>query len=224
MPNHLKRIAAPRSWMIDRKNHVFVMKPLPSGHALKQGLPLGLVLRDVLGLGRTLVEIKKVLHGSEVLIDGKRQKDPHYLVGLFDVISLPSLKKAYLVAFDTKGRMVVKETKPTETSKLCKVVGKTVLGKDKIQLHLHDGKNVLSSQKVQVGDTVTLRFPSLSIEEVLPLKPGSHVYLTGGKHQGEWGTVKGIKGNEATYISKEKETATLKRYLFVLPPKHAVME
>ena len=223
MTNHLKRIAAPGSWMIGRKDHVFIIKPNPSGHALKYGLPLGLVLRDILGLGATMTEIKKILHNSEVKVDGKRRKDPHYLVGLFDLITIPSLQKSYFMAFDKKGRMLVKPIHKND-SKLCKVIGKTVVGKDKIQLHLHDGKNILSSQKVRVGDTVVVGLGSLSIEEVLPLKEGAQVYLTGGKHQGTWGKVKEIKGNEVKYVSEDKETETLKQYLFVIPSKHALME
>ena len=224
MTNHLKRIAAPASWLIDRRSKVFVIKPLPSGHALRHGLPLGVVLRDILGLGTTMTEIKKVLNHSEIAVDGRRRKDPHYLVGLFDVITVPSLKKTYFMAFDKKGRMMAKEAAKNEGSKLCKIMGKTVLGKNKIQLHLHDGKNVLSSPKAQVGDSVLIRFPSWSVEEVLPLRTGAQVYLTGGKHQGEWGMLKEIKGNEATYAGEEKENRTLKQYLFVIPKKHAVME
>ena len=44
MKNHLKLIAAPKTWFVPRKTNVFTLRPSPGAHALEYGMPLGLLL------------------------------------------------------------------------------------------------------------------------------------------------------------------------------------
>ena len=224
MKNHLKRIASPRTWLIGRKTHQFIVRPLPGGHSMKNSLPLGVILRDNLGLASTMTEIKKLLNNQEVLIDGKRKKNHRLPVGLFDVISLPALKKQYRILLDGKGRLCVQEIPESEaSSKICQIVGKTVLGKDKIQFNLHDGKNVISTKSAKVGDSFVLTLPTLDVKEVLPLQEGVFVFLISGKHAGASGVLKEIKGTEATFTSDGEEIETAKSYLYVIGNKKSAI-
>ena len=217
MKNHLKRIASPRTWIINRKNNKYIMKPNAGAHSLENGLALGLIMRDNLKLAFTMNEVRKILNGKEILVDGKRRKDPRFIVGLFDVVSIPTLKKSFRLIFDKKGRIIVNEINDKESLiKVSKVIGKTILAKGKIQLNLHDGKNILSDANVKVGDSVVLSLPDLKIKEVLPLKEGVTIFLTKGKHGGSVGTHKEIKNNEATYSADGKDVETAKSYLFVV--------
>ena len=217
MKNHLKRIASPRTWVINRKNNKYIMKPNAGGHPQDSGLGLGLILRDNLKLASTMNEVRKILNNKNILVDGKRRKDPKFIVGLFDVISMPLLKKSFRLIFDKKGRILVKEIPEKESSiKISKIVGKTVLVKNKIQLNLHDGKNILSDGGAKVGDSVVLSLPDLKVKEVLPLKEGATIFLTKGKHGGSVGTLKEIKNNEATYSVDGKDVETARNYLFVI--------
>jgi len=217
MKNHLKRIASPRTWIINRKNNKYVMRPNAGAHSYKNGLALGLILRDNLKLALTMNEVRKILNGKEILVDGKRRKDPKHIVGLFDVISIPQLKRSFRLIFDKKGRIIVNEVNEKESSiKVSKIVGKTILPKGKIQLNLHDGKNILSDVNVKVGDSIVLNLPDLKIKEVLPLKEGVTIFLTKGKHGGSVGLLKEIKNNEATYFVDGKDVETAKDYLFVV--------
>ena len=126
-------------------------------------------------------------------------------------------KKSFRSIFDKKGRIIVNEINEKESSiKVSKVVGKTALSKGKIQLNLHDGKNILSDIDVKVGDSVVLSLPDLKIKEVLPLKEGATIFLTKGKHGGSVGVLKEIKNNEATYSTGGKDVETAKGYLFVV--------
>ena len=162
-------------------------------------------------------EVRKILNNKNILVDGKRRKDPKFIVGLFDVISMPLLKKSFRLIFDKKGRILVKEIPEKESSiKISKIVGKTVLVKNKIQLNLHDGKNILSDGGAKVGDSVVLSLPDLKVKEVLPLKEGATIFLTKGKHGGSVGTLKEIKNNEATYSVDGKDVETARNYLFVI--------
>ncbi|MBT6774550.1 30S ribosomal protein S4e [Candidatus Woesearchaeota archaeon] len=223
MKNHLKRIASPRTWAIDRKNNKFITRPRPGAHSFENGLALGVIIRDHLKLASTMSEVKKTLNNNEVLVDGKRRKDHRYLIGLFDVLKIA--KKSYRIIFDRKGRIIVTEISEKESQiKPCKILGKTVLGKNKIQFNLHDGKNIIVKTDAKVGDTLLLKVPQLEIIETLPLKKGVTVFLTKGKHSGDVGLFKEIKKGEAIYSKGKEEIETAKEYLFVIGKEKALLE
>lgn len=224
MTNHLKRIASPKSWRIDKQEFVFTIKPSPGAHAKEMGLPLGIILRDILKLATTVSEAKKILNNKQVLVDGCRKKDHRLNVGLFDVLTITELGKHYRMYLDAKGFLGLKEVNVKEsTLKVSKVVGKTILPKGKVQYHLYDGKNIISTEKIKVGDSVVLDLP-LTIKKVLPLKAGMLVFLTKGKHCGDVGVLKHIKGDQAVYTVDGKDVETAKAYLFVVGEKESAMQ
>lgn len=220
MKNHLKSVNAPKSWILPRIRGKFTMRPRSSGHPFEFGLPLGLILRDILNVAQTAAEVQKLLSSQQILVDGRRRTDHRLLIGLFDVLSIPLLKKSYRVVLDTKGRIIVKEIPAAEsTFKPCKIIGKTVLPGGKIQFHLHDGKNILVSQKAVVGDTLLLELPGLKVQKVFTLQPGAAIFLTKGKHSGSVGQLKKIAGQEAIYTTKGNDIETSKEYVFVVGEK-----
>ncbi len=217
MKSHLKRLAAPKTWILDRKANIFTVHPTSSGHPLQMSLPLGIIIRDVLRLTNTMKETQKLLNSTEVLVDHRRRKDYHLAVGLFDVLRIPALKKAYRVTLDRKGRVIVKEINGADQElKPCKVTGKSLLRAGKIQYHLHDGKNIITEKTAKVGDTLLMALPQFQIKEVLQFKPGMLVFFTSGKHSGDVGELKQVKGNTVTYTSKGNDIETAKAYAFVL--------
>ena len=224
MSGHLKRLAAPKSWKINRKENIFIAKPRPGAHSQDLALPLGVILRDMLHYAGTAAEVVKLLHTKEVLVDGIRRRDFHLSVGLFDVLTLKNINKHYRAIFDAKGRIGLAEISPAEAHlKLSKIVGKTIVAKGKIQYHLHDGKNIISTRQAKVGDTFVLALPALEIKEILPLKPGMVVFLVRGKHSRDVGIFKEVTGKEARYILDQKEVGTAKEYLFVVGEKKPII-
>jgi len=218
MKNHLKRITAPKTWTLNRKGGKFTLRPNPGAHSLDKGIPLGSILRDHLKLASTLAEAQKLLNNNDVLVDGKRRKERREIVGLFDIINIPTLKKFFQVNLDKKGRLAVEEVDAKKVNtKICKVIGKTVIKGGKIQLNLYDGKNILTDKKVNVGDSVILGLPKLDIQDILPLKEGVQIFLTQGKHAGSAGKLKSLEGETARYLNeKGKEVETTKKYLYVI--------
>ncbi len=219
MKNHLKRIAAPRTWQLDRKAAKFTLRPHSGGHSLDMGLALGSLLRDHLHVASTMNEVQKLLNTNDILVDGKRKKDRRMMVGLFDIISIPKTKQYVQIVLDSKGRLTTKEIdEKKSTVKECKVIGKTIIRGGKIQLNLYDGKNILVDTKdVSVGDSVVITMPKYTIEKVMPLKVGSHVFLTQGKHAGSSGILKELSGESARYEQKDGTIIeTTKKYLFVV--------
>jgi small subunit ribosomal protein S4e len=211
--------------MVKRAAGSFLIKPNPGAHAASKGFPLGYILRDLLHFTKTLDETKKLLNHNEVLVDGKRRKDLHFQAGLFDVVSIPKINGHYRLLLDQKGRIRLQEISAAEsTIKICKVIGKTILPKKKVQYHLHDGKNLLTDTKAKVGDSLVLALPKLEIKEVLELKPGAIVFFTQGKHAGDLGKLKEIRNSEAVYLKGKEEISTAKEYLVVVGMEKTVIE
>ena len=52
---HLKRLVAPRSWNIARKERTWTTKPMPGKHSLEGALPISTILRDYLKVDRKSV-------------------------------------------------------------------------------------------------------------------------------------------------------------------------
>ena len=225
MKNHLKRIPAPKTWIIDRQNRTFTIRPKSGAHPLSEGMALGTILRDELKLASTLAETKKVLNNNEILVDGKRRKEYRFMVGLFDVIKIPATKQAYRILLDKKGRIIIIPISEAESHfKICKVTGKTALSESKVQVNLHDGKNLITNIKVKTGDSVIITLPDYKVKEILPLTAGASVFLTKGKHNGDLGKFKEIKGKEAIYIKDGEEVQTARSYLFVVGKEKSVIE
>ena len=225
MKQHLKRIAVPRTWAINRKKNVFIVRPKPGAHSLEMGLPLGVMLRDDLKLAGTISEAKKLLNNNHVLVDGKRRKNHRFIVGLLDILTFPDLGKYYRVQLDRKGRIVLVEiTKDESQTKICKIVGKKVLVKGKLQFNLHDGRNLVVDLDAKVGDSLVIELPKFTVKRVLPLKAGMTIFLTKGKYIGDTGILKEIEGVEAKYTANGKEIETAKAYLFVVGEKESLLK
>ncbi|MFC1690963.1 30S ribosomal protein S4e [Nanoarchaeota archaeon] len=216
---HLKRLNMPRTWEIKRKVSTFITRPHPGAHKLEHGMPLGIVIKELLGLAKTTKEVKDILNNKELLVDGKRRKDQKSLVGLMDIITIPQLKKSYRMILDNRGKLKTIEIADNEVNlKLCKVMSKTLLRGKKIQLNLGSNRNIIiEKDEYTVGDTVVIGLPDQKINKVLKLEKGASIYLIGGKHLGSTGSIENIEGNMITFRTPEKEVyQTFKKFLFVV--------
>ncbi len=208
---------APGSWFVQRRTTKYIAKPLPGAHLLSESLPVALVLKQ-LGHAQTTAEAKKILNQHQVLVDGRRVKDPKAPVGIMDVIALPASKEYYRMVFDTKGRLQIVPISSAESqSKLCKVVNKTSVRGAKLQLNLNDGRNILADKSAaDTGDTLVLNVPGQKIVQRLPLEKGALVYLLGGKHVGTLGVMDRIEDGEILFTANGQSIATAKRYALVV--------
>jgi len=218
---HLSRLAMPNSWKTKRKGKKWITRPLPGQHSLELGIPLNLLIRDILSYTKTTKETRYILNNQKVLVDQKRRKDHRFIVGLMDVVSIPKIKENFRLLLDKKGKIIAFSIEDKESKiKPCKVKGKTMLKKEKLQLNLFDGKNIISKQKdINVGDTVLIELPSQKIKDSFKFEEGATIYLTGGKHVGETGTIEKIKDNLITYKRDKNKFETLKKYAFVIGKK-----
>lgn len=184
---HLKRQEIPKSWPIHRKGTAYVVK---GDSNLKNGIPLLIVLRDMLKVAQNRKEAKKAIYDKSILINSKPARDEKNSVVLFDSITIVPSKKSFRIELDKKGKFTLEEIKESEsTKKVAKVVDKKMLKGKKVQLNLSDGRNYLSNLKCGVGDSVIVNLKDRKVEKCLELKEKSNAFVFAGKHAGEKGTI-----------------------------------
>ncbi|MEE9525246.1 MAG: 30S ribosomal protein S4e [Candidatus Woesearchaeota archaeon] len=222
---HLSRLAMPKSWKIKRKGIKWVTRPHPGPHSLKLGMPLNVLLRDVLEYARTTKEVKNILQNQEILVDGIRRTNHRFLVGLMDVISIPKTKENFRILLNKKGYLIAFPIKNDANIKPSKINGKSIIKKGKLQLNLFDGKNILSDKKeAKVGDTAIIELPSQKIKQIIKFEKGATIYLVGGKHIGGTGVIEDIKENKISYKSGKDKVETLKKYAFVIGKEKSLIQ
>jgi len=196
---HLKRQKSPKNWPIYRKGTKYIVRPRSN---IGKGLPLLVVLRDVLGIAQNRKEVKKALYEKQILVNNKVARDEKNNVLLLDTISILPMKKHYRLVLSDKGKFEVREIKEIGVNqKIAKVVNKRILKGKKIQLNLSDGRNFISDIKCNINDSVKINLKEKKIEGCLGLKEKAEVIVFAGKHSGGMGVIK--------KINKEKKMAEL---------------
>jgi len=213
---HLKRQKVPKSWPIARKGTTYVIKP---NFSLQKGIPILIVLRDILKIAQNRKEVKKALHLKQILVNSKIAINEKNSVLLFDTITIIPSKKNYKLALTEKGKFKVEEIKEKESlSKIVKIVNKKTLKGKKTQLNLSDGKNILSDLKCNVHDSVILDLKDKKIIKILPLKEKANAIIFAGKHSGIKGVINKIKLEDkiAELNINEKNVNVLIKQLMVI--------
>ncbi|HII72687.1 TPA: 30S ribosomal protein S4e [Candidatus Woesearchaeota archaeon] len=216
---HLKTIAAPKTWNIDRKKNVYITRPNPGPHNMRYSLPLSLAMRELFKVAKTAKEAKQILRIKDVFVDRKKRVEEKHPVGLMDVIEFPQLEEQYRVLLDVKGRLTAVAIDKKESSvKHARIVGKTKTKSGRLQLSTNDGRNILVDKDgFKVGDSLELSLPEQAIKGHLSLEKGASILLIGGSHMGSLGKVEDIMGNKILVKSaKNEKFETLKKYAFVI--------
>ncbi len=222
---HLKRLASPVNWGVGRKKIVWAKKPCAGAHALKECIPLTVLLRDVLKVADNASQAKHIVANGKVLVDGRRVSDDSFGVGLMDVVSLPEAKEYYVMV--PKGKYLLPEKVSAEKAKAkyCRIRDKVRVSKSKVQLNLHDGRNILIEREEDTfkpGDTLVISLPEQKLENALKLSKGANCLVYKGKHAGATGKFvevmesKGNKPANARLSTDGHELVTLKDYLLVV--------
>lgn len=228
MSKHLKRLAVPRTWSIPRKGSKWAPKVRPGAHAAADSIPLLTVVRDYLKLCDTGREASRIIGDRSVLVDGAVVTDTKRGVGLMDVISIPKTESNYRVVLDSRGRLrLVGIEKKDADWKLARIEDKTTVTKGRIQLNLHDGRNVVVKEGAyKTGDTLKIKVPDQRIVETIELKQGNTAFVTGGEHVGEIATVESVEVTQdpranLVNLKGDKPFFTIKPYVFIVGKKES---
>lgn len=219
---HMKRIASPVTYPIERKFSKFVMRTKPSGHLINESVPLGIMLRDVLGKAKNVKELKYIFNMGYVEVDGRIIKDYKFSIGPMDIIRIKDVNECYrFTPTDTRRRLSLVSIPMDIDWKLCKITNKKSIKKGFIQFVLHDGRSIIIPTKeleksktkfndkkfldATPGGTFKINLPSQEIIEYYPLEEGSMILIDKGVNRGKIGNLVAIE----KLIGKRKSIAVI---------------
>ncbi|ELK06417.1 40S ribosomal protein S4 [Pteropus alecto] len=138
LKKHLKCVAAPTHWMLDKLTGMFAPRPSTGPHKLGECLPPIIFLRNRLKYALTGDEVK-ICRQRFINIDGKVRTDMTYPAGFMDAISINKTRENFRLVYGTKCRFAVHRITTEEADyKLCKV-RKIFVGTKKVP---HDPRTI----------------------------------------------------------------------------------
>jgi len=207
---HLKRLNAPRHWMLDKLGGTWAPRPSTGPHKLRECLPLLLVLRNRLKYALTRREVVMIVMRRLVQVDHKVRTDINYPAGFQDVVSIEKTDEHFRLLYDTKGRFVLHRITAKEAQfKLCRVQKVAVGSKASIghnpfvagragaipYIVTHDGRTIrYPDPEIKVHDTIKFDLSTGRITEHIKFDVGNICMITRGANI----------GRIAIMISKEK--------------------
>ncbi|VDO40797.1 unnamed protein product [Haemonchus placei] len=188
---HLKRLAAPKHWMLDKLGGVFAVRPRSGPHKLRECLPLNLFLRNRLKYALNYSEVKKIMRQRVVKVDGKIRTDHKFPAGFMDVISIERTNETFRLLYDVKGRYTVHRITAAEGQfKLCKVKALHVAKKNIPYITTNDGRTIrYPDPHIKVNDTVVIDLTSNKITDYVKFEAGNLAMVTGGRNVGRVGVI-----------------------------------
>ncbi|MEK6897769.1 MAG: hypothetical protein AABX28_00240 [Nanoarchaeota archaeon] len=196
---HMKRQQAPKNWPVPRKGTRYIVNPKFSP---SKGLPILIILRDLLKMAGSRKEVKKAITGKQIMLNSKLVRDEKNGAVLFDVVSMIPTGKHYRIEMSENKKFSLNEIKNNYDRKIAKVTDKKILRGKKTQINFSDGRNVISNMKCNTNDSVLINFQNGKLEKCLELKENANVIVFEGKHAGKKGTI--------TKMDKTNKMAELK--------------
>ncbi|CAI2180475.1 8258_t:CDS:2 [Funneliformis geosporum] len=190
---HLKRLNAPRHWMLDKLTGTYAPRPSPGPHKLRECLPLVVFLRNRLKYALTKKEVQSILMQRFVKVDGKVRTDTTYPAGFMARYKLAKVKKVQVGA---KGIPFIVT---------------------------HDGRTIrYPDPLIKVNDTVKLDLENNKITEFIKFEVGHVAMITGGRNMGRVGVIthreRHVGGFDIVHVKDalERQFATRLTNVFVI--------
>ena len=205
---HQKRQETTTKLPIKRKGTTYVARA--SSH-IQDSVPIVIALRDMLKLARTAKEVQEMIKLSLLKINGRKVKDYRESIKLFNILEAD---KSYQLTLSPTGKFAFEESK-LKDSHLCKVINKKIQNSHLIQLNFHDGSNVISKDKIKVGDSVHIDF-SGKITKHISLEKGKEALIISGKYIGKRGKIDSVEGKSVSININGGQTSLKEAQVIVL--------
>jgi len=202
---HLKRLNAPKHWMLDKLSGTWAPRPSTGPHKLRECLPLLIVLRNRLKYGLTRRECMMIVKDRQIQVDHKVRTDVNFPAGFMDVVTIPKTDENFRLLYDVKGRFVLhRVSKENAKFKLCRVKkfakGKpSAIGRNPLMhkqagavpyIVTHDGRTIrYPDPHIRVNDTIKLNLESGKIEAYTKFAVGNVAMVTAGHNLGRVGII-----------------------------------
>ncbi|MFP4626677.1 MAG: 30S ribosomal protein S4e [Natronomonas sp.] len=223
MTKHQKRLAVPKSWPVERKRETYTTKAGAGPHG-GDGVPLLIVLRDVLGYVDSKKEARYALDQDSVLINGTSISDERQPIGMFDILAFMEREEYYRVFPDEGGRLALTPIDEASAgSKLGKIAGKSQIPGGETQLTLHDGQTLLvEDEDYARKDSIVVDNDDGSVVAHFPYEEGALVTAVRGSHAGRIGTIDeiqvtpGSSANNVLIEDGDDRFETIEAYVVVI--------
>jgi len=202
---HLKRLNAPKHWMLDKLGGTWAPRPSAGPHKLRECLPITLILKNRLKYALTRRETMQIVMRRLVKVDHKVRTDMSYPAGFMDVVSIDKTEEQFRLLYDVKGRFAVHRISAEEANfKLCRVVKIGVGSKASIGRNptltgqagavpyavTHDGRTLrFPDPLAKAGDTVKLDLTTGKTVDTLKFEAGNVCMVTAGANKGRVGVL-----------------------------------
>jgi small subunit ribosomal protein S4e len=193
----MKRLAAPKHWMLDKMGGTWAPRPSTGPHKLRECLPLILILRNRLKYALTKKEVQSILMQRHIKVDGKVRTDSNYPVGFMDVISIEKSDEHFRLLYDAKGRFILHRLNnknfPKEvTYKMCRVQRVGFGAKGVPCITTHDGRTIRYPDPLaKNNDVVKVDIATNKTIDLCKFEVGVQCVVTKGQNQGRIGVVTG---------------------------------
>ena len=200
---HLKRIHAPKSWLLSKVGGIWATKPSQGPHKLRECIPLNYLLRNKLRVALNGTEAKLIVKSKEgnISINGRVRTDPKFPVGIMDIVTINKTGTNYRVNFDVKGRWrLVKISKEDAKYKLCKVTRRSMGPKRIPFITTADGRTIrYPNPHIKEHDSIKINIETGEIIEYYKYKIGAPVLIVGGNNIGRAGFIEKIEKHPGSY-------------------------
>jgi ribosomal protein S4E len=221
---HLKRLNAPKHWMLSKMDGIWAPRPSQGPHKLRESLPLIVMLRNRLKYALTGKETNMICMEKHVMVDGKVRTDPNFPAGFMDVIEIPKSGDQFRLIFDTKKRYVLHRISDEEKKyKLCKVKRQEINQKKIPVIVTHDGRTLrYPDPLVKVNDVVKVDIATGKMVDFIKFDIGKMAMITRGRNTGRVGTVTVVEKHPGSFdIVTMRDTAgqsfsTRKENVFII--------
>jgi small subunit ribosomal protein S4e len=221
---HLKRLTAPKAWMLDKLGGVFAPRPSTGPHKLRESLPLVIILRNRLKYALTNSEVTKIVMQRTIKVDGRVRTDNTYPAGFMDVITIEKTGDYFRLLYDVKGRFILHKITAEEAKyKLCRVKKVGTGPKGIPFLVTHDGRTIrYPDPLVKVHDTIRLDISNGKILDFIKFETGNLCMVTGGHNLGRVGVITSRERHPGSFDivhvkdSQGHSFATRLSYIFVI--------
>jgi len=187
----LKRLAAPKTWMLDKLSGVFAPRPSTGPHKLRESLPLIILMRNRLKYALTGREVRLILRQRLVKVDAKIRTDSTFPAGFQDVISISKTGENFRLLYDTRGRFAILPISAEEAKyKLCKIKKRWLGAKGVPYINTHDGRTIrYPDPAFDANDSIKLNLETGKIVDHVKFEVGNLCMITGGRNLGRVGVI-----------------------------------
>jgi small subunit ribosomal protein S4e len=203
--HHLKRLVAPRHWMLNKLGGIFAPRPSTGPHKLRECVPLVVVLRNRLKYALTRREVMMITMSRAIKVDHKVRTDWNFPCGFMDVISIDKANQVFRLLYDVKGRFVLHRITAEEGKYKLAKVKKLLLGSRQSQGHnpfetgvrsavpllvTSDGRTIrYPDPLIKTNDTVQIDLETGKISNFMKFDVGMMAMITAGHNIGRVGVI-----------------------------------